>query len=413
MTRVKVALHVLWAMFLLPRIMFAGDVNSHAPIVIQSDLDFARCNCVNGGDGSTANPFVIGPWSINKVGAGSSGISIDGTSLTKSFVIWDVSVAGNGSNSATGIVLKNINPGGTPGIIAEIAGRQTTIQAVGVGVLVASSSYVTLDGGGSNPAGAGVANNGAGTINHNLSGAIDIENSSHITVKGWQLSSNGQDHNPDWTGLVPSVDNWGVGGVRFFKVNNSVIDHNAANNCTSVSFSLFASSNNTLSNNTADYPFTMNFLVTDGSSYNTLQDNVASTADFIGYMVADPLPGRGTLETFGASHGNVLTRNISHTDGPTGSEIKGDISPAFLGGFVVLNGAYGNTILNNQDWASTGAGFVWAQAVPATTPIGVIVYPPILHCNVTVSDGAVPEPLNGNIWKGNTFQTIDPCIPAQ
>jgi len=312
-------------------------------------------------------------------------------------------------------VLTNVNSGGTPGIVAEIAGSQTTIQSVGVGIAVNASSYVNLDGGGSNPAGAGIVNNGAGTINHNLSGAIDIENSSHIIVKGWQFSSNGQDHNPDWIGLNPSVANWGVGGVRFYNVSNSTIDHNAANNCTSISFSLFNSSSNTVSNNTADYPFTMNFIVADGSSYNTLQNNVASTGDFIGYMVADPLPGTWEFKTYGSSHNNTLTGNISHTDGPTGTEIKSSIVPAFLGGFVLLNGTYSNTVQNNQDWASTGAGFVWAQAVPSsTTPIGVVVYPPILHCNVSVSDGPVSvAALNGNVWKGNASQTIDPCIPPQ
>jgi hypothetical protein len=368
------------------------------------------CNCVTGGDGSKADPLVIGPWSINKVA--NVGISIDGTTLTKSFVIWNVTIAGNGAGSATGIALSHINPGGAQGIIAEIAGSQTTIQSVGVGITVDHSNYVTLDGGGSNPAGAGILNNGAGSINHNVNGAIDVENSSHITVTGWQMSANGQNHNPDWIALDPGLEHWGVGAVRFFKVNNSVIDHNAANNCTSISYSLFDSSNNMVSDNTADYPFTMNFIVADGSSYNTLQGNVASTGDFIGYLVADPLPG---TSAFPPSHDNTLTGNISHTDGPTGTEIKGSVVPAFLGGFVVLNGTYNNKIQNNQDWASTGDGLVWAQAVlDSSTPIGVVAYPPTLHCNVTAYDGpASPPPLNGNVWTGNVSAKADSCIPPQ
>jgi len=402
---------VVWvATLLLPRMMFAGNVSSHLAIVITSDSDFTGCSCVTAGDGSTANPFVIGPWAINKVAG--TGISIDGTRLTKSFVIWNVTVAGNGGGSATGIMLSNINSGGTPGIVAEIAGAQTTVQSVGIGIAIYHSSYVTLDGGGSNPAGAGIVNNGAGSINHNLNGAIDVENSGHITVKGWQMSANGQDQHPDWIALDPGLDKWGVGGVRFFQVNNSVIDHNAANNCTSISFSLFNSSNNTVSNNTADYPFTMNFIVADGSSYNTLQGNVASTGDFIGYLVADPLSG---TSTYPASHDNTLTGNISHTDGPTGTEIKSSVVPAFLGGFVVLNGTYNNKVLNNQDWASTGDGLVWAQAVPdSTTPIRVVAYPPTLHCNVTAYDGPGSAPaLNGNVWTGNISAKTDPCIPPQ
>jgi hypothetical protein len=386
--------------------------SSHAPIVIQSDADFANCGCVSGGIGTSASPFIIGPWSINKVTG--TGISIDGTNLTKSFVISNVTIAGNGSGSSTGIVLNHINSNGVANIVARVIGTQTSIQSLGIGIKVENSSHVTLDGGGANPRGAGIGNV-AGTINKNFIGAIDVESSSNILVTGWQLSANGQDGNPDWVFFNPDLSHWGVGGVRFFGTTSSTIDHNAANNCTSISFSLFTSSGNWVTNNTADYPFTANFLVADSSSFNTLSGNVAGTADFIGYLVADPLPVTGTLPIYGASHDNLIEANISHTDGPTGNEVHANIVPAFLGGFVVLNGAYNNVIRNNQDWSSTGSGFAWAQAVPdATTPIGVSTYPPTLHCNVTVSDGGGGVAhFNGNKWKGNIFRTIDPCLPAQ
>lgn len=397
---------------LLSRVALGSGGGSHAPIVVQSDADFVSCNCVLRGDGSGSQPFVIGPWAINKING--VAVSIDGTNLTKSFVLWNLTVGGNGTNTSMGIVLKNINRGASH-IFAAVEGAQTTIQAVGVGILVDSSNGVTLDGGGASPSGAGIVSNGAGTINKNLIGGIDIENSSYVTVRGWQLSANGQDGQPDWIGFDPSVAYWGVGAVRFFGVTNSVIDHNAANNCTSISYSLFNSSFNTVSYNTADYPFTLNFLVTDGSAYNVLSNNVASTADFIGYMVADPLPGTATLAQYGPAHHNTFDSNVSHTDGPTGTEVKAGIAPAFLGGFVVLNGTFNNAITNNQDWASTGTGFVWAQAVPnAGTPIGVVTYPPALHCNVSASEGGGgPASLNGNTWNGNRYQTIDPCLPAQ
>src|SRR5262249_54790034 len=108
----KVALQLVCVMmFVLPGMAFAGGTSSHTPIVIQSDADFSSCNCVTEGDGSTANPFVIGPWVINKVVTG-AGISIDGAILTKSFVIWNATIAGNGSSSAMGILLRTINPAG-------------------------------------------------------------------------------------------------------------------------------------------------------------------------------------------------------------------------------------------------------------------------------------------------------------
>jgi parallel beta-helix repeat protein len=316
----------------------ASDGGRHAPIVILSDHDFAACTCVASGDGSVSDPYVIGPLSINN--ASGLAVYVDGTNLSKSFVLRDLTIAGNRASTSTGIVLNHINPGGSQGILAEVAGGQTSIQTNNLGILVDHSSYVTLGGGGgASASGPGVANRGAGTINKNASGAIDIEDSSHVTVRGWQLSANGGDFQPDWVTLDPSVRKWGVGGVRLFGVTDSTLDHNAANNDTDVSYSLFASSHNTLSNNTADYPFTMNYLITDGSSYNTLGGNEGSTGDFIGLMVADPLPGSWTLATYGPSHDNAIVGNTIHTDGPIGNELSPvDIVPSFIGGIVVLNG---------------------------------------------------------------------------
>ena len=39
----------------------------------------------------------------------------------------------------------------------------------------------------------------------------------------------------------------------------------------------------------------MNYLITDGSSSNTLSGNEGGTGDFIGLLLADLLPGTGTV----------------------------------------------------------------------------------------------------------------------
>ena len=279
---------------------------------------------------------------------------------------------------------------------------------------VENSSFVTLDGGGSNPSGAGIAR-AAGTINKNSTGAIDIENSRNITVRGWQMSANGQDNLPDFLAFDPSLAHWGVGAVRLFGGSNTLIDHNASNNCTTVSFSVFNSSNNTISNNTADYPFTNNVLITDGSSFNTVSNNVFSTADFVGILIADPLPGNATLSQFGPTHDNVVQGNVDHTDGPTGNERHSGTAPSFVGGIVILNGTYNNTIANNQVFSSSGTDLVWAQAIPdSTSPIGVANEPPVIHCNVTVSEGGGGVAnSNGNVWSGKSARKIDGCITQQ
>lgn len=391
-----------------------SHASGQSPISIMSDSDFTNCGCVASGSGTTSNPYIIGPLSINN--ANGTAVYIDGTNLTKSFELYNLTIAGNSASTDTGIVLNHINPSGSATISASVYGVQTSIQTNNVGILVENSNYVTLDGAGENPKGRGIANTGAGTINKNMSGAIDVENSSHVIVKGWQMSTNGPSITPNWVTLDPSVQYWAVGGVRFFGVTYSTIDHNAANNDTDVSYSLFNSNHNTVSNNTADYPFTMNYLITDGSSYNTLNNNEESTGDFIGLMVADPLPGSATLATYGPTHDNLIENNTIHTNGPTGTELNPvSVTPAFLGGLVVLNGTYNNTIENNQTWGSFGTDLAWAQAVPnSNTPIGVTTYPPTLHCNVTASEGGGGvSNLNGNVWKGNTYQSIDSCLPAQ
>jgi len=48
-------------------LMLGANVNQHTPILIQSDQDFALCSCVSSGSGSAADPYIIGPWSVNEV----------------------------------------------------------------------------------------------------------------------------------------------------------------------------------------------------------------------------------------------------------------------------------------------------------------------------------------------------------
>jgi parallel beta-helix repeat protein len=357
-----------------PDVMHAND--SHAPITIVSDADFGACNCLTGGSGTATDPYVIGPWTINSLDANNTAVYIDGTSLTKSFTLFNLTIAGNGARSSIGIVLNHINRLGVPTISAAITGTQTSIESAGIGIVVENSSFITLDGGGSSPSGAGIAGP-VGAINRNFTGAIDLENDSSITVKGWQFSANGQDNQPDWIAFDPSLANWGVGAVRLFGSTNTLVDHNAANNCTTVSFSVFDSNNNTISNNTADYPFTSNVLITDGSSFNLVSNNVFGTADFVGILIADPLPGTWTLNSYGPAHDNKIQGNVDHSDGGTGAERHGGIEPAFAGGVVILNGAYNNRIQNNQLYASGEP--IWRGRRPSLTPLHRSVWQPFLR----------------------------------
>jgi hypothetical protein len=384
--------------------------SAHAPIVITSDAGFTSCGCVASGSGSTSNPYVIGPLPVTNPSG--DGVYIDGRTLTKSFVLYNLTANKNAGN---GITLNHINTAGGSTIVAKIYGGQTTTNNDTWGVQVENSTGVVLDGVGVNSAGPGVRASGFATANTNRLGGIDLESSSNITVRGWQMNANGSDSAPDWITLDPSTSNWSGGALRMVEVTGSTIDHNAANNSVDGHFMLFDSSANTISNNTAGYPYTMNFLLTDGSSYNTLTGNDAWDGDYAGVLVADPLPGSSTLSQYGPTHDNTIANNSIHSNGPTGAELKAGLVPAFLGGIVMLNGTYNNRVTNNATFASTGTDLAWAQAVPdGSTPIRIKTYKPLLHCNVTTYDGpGSPPPFGGNVWSGNTYKTIDPCLPSQ
>jgi hypothetical protein len=106
-------------------------------------------------------------------------------------------------------------------------------------------------------------------------------------------------------------------------VTGATIDHNSANNDTSISYSLWTSSQNSVTGNTGDYPFTANLVLANGSSNNTVDGNSFGTADFVGVLVADPLQ---FPQPFGSSSNNMITHNAVHTSGPTGHEIHSSFS---------------------------------------------------------------------------------------
>src|SRR5438105_5905177 len=80
--RLTIVLVVLVAMLSLS-VGVTHASGGHAPIVIQSNSDFTSCACVASGSGTTTNPYIIGPLTINN--ANGIAVFVDGTSLTKSF----------------------------------------------------------------------------------------------------------------------------------------------------------------------------------------------------------------------------------------------------------------------------------------------------------------------------------------
>jgi hypothetical protein len=101
------------------------------------------------------------------------GVYVDGTNLTKSFVLYDLTA---NSNEGNGITLTKINHADGPTIVAKVDGGQTTANNDTWGVQVTDSSGVVLDGVGINSHGPGVVTSGFATANTNRFGGIDLEN---------------------------------------------------------------------------------------------------------------------------------------------------------------------------------------------------------------------------------------------
>ena len=59
-----VATTLFTALFALPATPALAGAGGHAAITITSNADFSACGCVTSGNGTAANPFVIGPWAI-------------------------------------------------------------------------------------------------------------------------------------------------------------------------------------------------------------------------------------------------------------------------------------------------------------------------------------------------------------
>src|SRR5215472_6522029 len=92
----------LAVLFAFPATPALAGMGQHAAITITSNADFSTCGCVTGGDGTAANPFIIGPWSIGAPSSGTSGWSVkidnSGGKITDYFNTFGISSTYNDTN---------------------------------------------------------------------------------------------------------------------------------------------------------------------------------------------------------------------------------------------------------------------------------------------------------------------------
>ncbi len=205
MRRLPILTVVALAVALTGPVAASAGTGQHSAITITSNSGFTApgsatgCACVTAGNGTTASPYVIGPWAIGAPSGGSSGwaIKVDnsGGTVTSSFTISGISANYSGVPFTDPvIVLVDVNnAAGTT--ISNVSGNED-----GRGVELDSSSHVNID-----------------QLNFNkmTGNSLFINGSSHITLSNSKLKStaDGQvPHNADGIYAVNSAY-LSIGGV--------------------------------------------------------------------------------------------------------------------------------------------------------------------------------------------------------
>jgi hypothetical protein len=302
----------LAVLFAVPAAPALAGTGQHAPITITSNAGFSTCGCVTGGDGTAANPFVIGPWAISAPSGGTSGWSVkidnSGGKITDYFNVFGISSTYNDTNTADPTIwLVDV---GTATTISGSNAHPTAGNDLGMGIELDGSSHVSIDGVSYNKGnGIGVYLNGSSNVSINNS-KFKATCDMCTPHTGDGIYATGSDHLQIGTGAdcpangpcndVTYDDGFGIWLVNTHDV---VIDHATAD-----------------ANDTGGY-------VLDGSgTYNVTLENSSAQGD-----------------------GNIcFTVN--------GQRLNSGYFTDLQGGLHLVNGAHTNTIANDTFTGSAGLG---------------------------------------------------------
>lgn len=148
---------------------FAG-VGGHAAITITSNADFSTCGCVTSGNGTAADPFVIGPWAIPGPSGGTSGWSLkidnSGGGITDYFDIFGISSTYNDTTTTDPTIwLIDVH---TATSITGTNADPTAGNDLGIGIELDNSSNIAIDGVSYNKGnGTGILVNGSSNVSIN------------------------------------------------------------------------------------------------------------------------------------------------------------------------------------------------------------------------------------------------------
>jgi hypothetical protein len=270
---------------------------------IHSDADFVTCGCVTSGDGSAANPYVIGPYQIGVPSTGTGGYAVKVENVTKAFRITGISIGYTDTNPTDPVIwLDNVS--GTQANPISVSAIDANND--GLGVEVDASSWVALSNLNINKM------NGAGVV---------ITRSSNVTLANSKLKATSNGQPPHTEDGVYAVDSsyLSIGGVPACPKSQIC--------------------------NSFDYDSGWGVYLQNSSNV-TINEASANADDTAGFVLDN------------SSH-VTLTNSTAEGDGPICLSVNGARVPSgyvsdLQGGILLINGSSNNTIGNDQFAADPG-----------------------------------------------------------
>ncbi len=305
-----VPLTLITAMLFAPATPVLAAGGQHAAITITSDAGFSTCSCVTSGNGTAANPYVIGPWSIAAPSGGTSG--------------WSVKI-----DNSRGRITAYFNIFGILSTYNDTSPTDPTIWLVDV------HTATTISGTNANP-----------TTGNNLGTGIELDGSSNISIDGVDYNKG------NGTGLF-------INGSSNISVNNSKLkatcdlcsphtgDGIYAVNSSNLQIGTGADCPNTIP--CIDVTYDSGFAISLVNTHDVVIDHAsADSSDTGGYVLDGSNTYNVTLENSTANGSGPICITVN------GQKVNTGYLSDLQGGVHIVNGAHDNTITNDTFTANTG-----------------------------------------------------------
>jgi hypothetical protein len=269
-----------------------GAVNQHTAITINGNAGFAACKCATG-NGSAANPWVIGPYAITTETGTGSAVTVE--NVTADFTVTGISANYSDPNPQDAVIDLSGDHPTDSGTVSNISAN-----AEGMGVQIASSSNIVLNG---------------VSVNKMFGAGVSISNSTNITsLNGKYKATSDEVPMHDADGLYAlNSSNIQIGGVPGCPVSGAC--------------------------NSFDYDSGYGVYL-QNTNYVTI-DNASANADDTGGYILDNA-SNVTIENSTAEAGGPICISLNG-----GKEPSGYFDTPLMGNIMLINLSKDNTLVND------------------------------------------------------------------